>query len=143
MNHKVLPDAERLAANLADVRLLAGMYSHVYLQIGLARDGLSTDLASYLILAAVYLQVYLQGSLPIALEVTDIALVLLPLTVRLDVHVQVRGTGVRRITDFTNEGFLPRVSQQMPLQSLIRVKSFAAYLAVRDVLLIVFLLVQS
>lgn len=141
MHNKVLPYAERFAAHLANVRLLARMYTHVNLQVRLAAHGFSAHFACDLILARVYLEVHLQRGLPVALEVANVALVLLPLAMGLHVHVEVGRARVRGVTHLTHERLLAGVSQQVPLQRLIRVKALAANLAVGHVLLIMFFLV--
>lgn len=112
------------------------------LQIRFTGYGLSADLARDLIFPCVYLEMYFQCGLPIALEIAHIALVLLPFAVGLHVHVQVSSARVRRVANFTDERFLACVRQQMSLESLIRVETLAADLAVGHVFLIVFFLVQ-
>jgi hypothetical protein len=143
MHDQILPHAECLAAHLANVRLLARVYTHVNLQVSLAADGLAAQLARDLILAGVYLQVYLQRGFPIALEVADIALVLLPVAMRLHVHIQIGRTRVRCVTHLADERLLAGVSEQMSFQCLIRVKAFAANLAMRHVFLIMLFLVET
>lgn len=143
VHDQIFSNAERFAAYFTYVRLLPRMYTHMDLEISLARDQFAANLASDEILTGVYLEVHLQSRLPIALEIAHVTFVFLSLAVRLHVSVQISSTRVRSVADLADERFLPRVGEQVSLQRLIRIEAFTAYLAMSHVLLVVLLLVQS
>ena len=141
--NQIFSNAERFAAYFADMRFLARVYTHVDLQVSLTRHQFPADLACNQILARVDLKVYLQGRFPVALEIANIAFVFLSFAVGLHVRVQISGARVWGVAHLAYEWLLASMSEQVSLQSLIRVEALAADLAMRHVLLVVFLFMQT
>lgn len=131
MLDQVAPGAVSLAAELADLRLVAGVYPQVNLHI-LPRDQLAAHLAGHLALAGVSPHVLLVAVAVERLEAADLALELLPrpgLAVQLHVAAQISAVAEGLVADLAGARFRVGVHAHVEAQGGLQVEALVADLA--------------
>lgn len=139
MLNQIPPGAVRLATELTDLRLIAGVYSRVNLYV-LSCDQLAAHFARHLTLAGVCPHVLLVAISVKCLKAADLAFELLPhfgLTVKLHVIPQINTIAKGLVTDLAGARLLIGVHAHVQPQGSLQIETFVTNPAELRELLIV------